>query len=76
MSGALHQVRPREVAKVALGLGFEFRRQSGSHAIYKRRADGKRVVISIHSGVVKPGTLHAIIRDMGIGPEEFLRLVK
>ncbi|MGH9792603.1 MAG: type II toxin-antitoxin system HicA family toxin, partial [Candidatus Acidiferrales bacterium] len=29
-------------------LGFEFRRQRGSHAIYVRRRDNARVVIPMH----------------------------
>lgn len=49
--------------------GFIFRRQKGSHAVYKH-PDGRRVVIPIHSGQDIPtGTLRAILKDAGVEPE-------
>jgi predicted RNA binding protein YcfA (HicA-like mRNA interferase family) len=57
-------------------IGFVFDRQRGSHAVYFRPADGRRVVIPMHgSKDLKPGTLHSIIADMGLTIDEFtLRL--
>lgn len=49
MSPKLPVVSAKEVARVAQKLGFEFRRQSGSHAIYVRKQDGARVVIPMHA---------------------------
>ena len=37
----------KDLVRVALKLGFVFRRQSGSHAIYVRAGDQARVVIPI-----------------------------
>ncbi|HVX85535.1 MAG TPA: type II toxin-antitoxin system HicA family toxin [Phycisphaerae bacterium] len=69
-------VRARELARVAQALGFVFDRQRGSHAVYVRAADQRRVVIPMHAGAdLKPKTLHAIIVDLGISREEFLRLL-
>ncbi|MGD0127546.1 MAG: type II toxin-antitoxin system HicA family toxin [Terriglobia bacterium] len=49
------------MARVVRRLGFEFRRQAGSHAIYVRPTDHARVVIPMHSGVaIKRKTLRAI----------------
>ncbi len=54
-------------------MGFEFRRQRGSHAIYVRAADKARVVIPMHSGDLKRKTLRGIIADLKISVEEFRR---
>jgi predicted RNA binding protein YcfA (HicA-like mRNA interferase family) len=72
----LPAVTSKQLARVAQQLGFEFRRQTGSHAIYVRSSDGRRVVIPMHSGKdLKPKTLRAIVADLGISPEEFKTLV-
>lgn len=71
MSSKLPAVTAKELARVAQRLGFVFRRQSGSHAIYVRLADQARVVIPMHGGDVKPKTLRAIIQDLKISVEEF-----
>lgn len=76
MSSLLPQVKARDIVRVAKKLGFELDRQSGSHAIYRRKSDKRRVVVSIHAGKdVKPKTLYGIIKDMGIEPEEFKKLL-
>jgi predicted RNA binding protein YcfA (HicA-like mRNA interferase family) len=61
---------------VALKLGFEFRRQSGSHAIYVRERDTARVVIPMHAASgIKRKTLRGIIQDLRITVEEFRNLL-
>jgi len=72
----LPSVRARQVARVAESLGFGFDRQRGSHAIYYRVADKRRVVIPMHANTdLKPGTLRGIIADMGLTPERFIELL-
>ena len=72
---SLRQATARDLVRVAVKLGFSFKRQKGSHAIYKRDTDQKRAVIPMHgSRSIKPGTLRSILKDMDITPEEFLRL--
>jgi predicted RNA binding protein YcfA (HicA-like mRNA interferase family) len=76
MSPLLPQVKARDVVRVAKKLGFEFDRQSGSHAIYLRNSDKRRIVIPVHPAKdIKPKTLYGIIKDMGIEPEEFKKLL-
>ena len=76
MSAKLPVVTGKDAARVAQRLGFQFRRQRGSHAVYVRSADERRVVIPMHAGAdLKRKTLRAIIEDMGITTEEFTRLV-
>jgi predicted RNA binding protein YcfA (HicA-like mRNA interferase family) len=61
----------KELVRVAERLGFEFRRQRGSHAIYVRASDQARVVIPMHGGELKRKTLRAIIQDLKISVEQF-----
>jgi predicted RNA binding protein YcfA (HicA-like mRNA interferase family) len=64
--------RSKELARIAQRLGFEFRRQAGSHAIYVRARDQRRVVIPMHAARdIKRKTLRAIIEDLGLTVAEF-----
>ena len=76
MSPKLPVVTGKEVARVAARLGFDFRRQTGNHAIYVRSADRARVVIPMHSGAtIKRKTLRGIVEDLGITMERFIELL-
>ena len=68
----LPAVRARDVVRVAQSLGFVFDRQRGSHAIYYRTSDCRRITVPVHSGKdLRPKTLRGIIADMGLTPDEF-----
>jgi predicted RNA binding protein YcfA (HicA-like mRNA interferase family) len=71
----LPAVRPRDAARVAEAVGFVLDRQRGSHAIYLRESDRRRVVIPMHAKDLKPGTLRGIIADMGLTPDRFGELL-
>ena len=76
MSRKLPIIKARKLVKVAKKLGFELDRQSGSHAIYYRKSDRRRIVVPIHAGKdLKPKTLYGIIKDMGLNVDEFKRLL-
>ncbi|MHB1646975.1 MAG: type II toxin-antitoxin system HicA family toxin [bacterium] len=76
MSPKIPHIDSKKVIRVALKLGFEFDRKSGSHEVYYRKADKRRIVVHVHSGKdIKPKTLHGIIKDMGLEVEEFLNLL-
>ena len=76
MSKRLPQVKAKDVLRIAKKLGFEPDRQSGSHAIYYRSSDKRRIVVPIHLGKdIKRKTLYGIIKDMGIEVEEFIELL-
>jgi len=74
LSAELPAVTPKQLARIAERLGFEFRRQRGSHAIYVRSSDQARVVIPMHSGDLKRKTLRGIVADLKISLEEFHRM--
>jgi predicted RNA binding protein YcfA (HicA-like mRNA interferase family) len=62
MNPKLPAVTGKELARVARKLGFELRRQKGSHAIYVRPSDNRRAVIPMHAHKdLKPKTLRGII---------------
>jgi predicted RNA binding protein YcfA (HicA-like mRNA interferase family) len=65
----------QDLVRVAQKLGFAFRRQRGSHAIYVRQSDQARVVIPMHRGEIKRKTLRAILQDLKISVEEFANMM-
>ena len=72
----LPAVVARDVIRVAERLGFMFDRQKGSHAVYVRLADKRRLVIPVHKGRdLKPGTLRGLIEDMGLSVEAFISML-
>lgn len=69
-------VSAREFLRIAEKTGFTFDRQKGSHAVYYRAADKRRLVIPMHKGRdLNPGTLHGLIADMGLSVVEFAALL-
>lgn len=64
------------LAKVSESKGFRWVRSNGSHNIF-RNASGKIIVIPDHGSqvIVRP-LLRKILRDIGISPEEYDRLLK
>ena len=64
----------REVARVLERVGFVFRRQRGSHMVYRRHEPPSRIVVPDHRRLRK-GTLQQILRDAGLTPEEFVDLL-
>jgi predicted RNA binding protein YcfA (HicA-like mRNA interferase family) len=71
----LPSLTPRELARVARKLGFVFDRQKGSHAVYLRASDKRRVVIPMHNRDLKPGTLHGLVKDLGTSVEQLIALL-
>ena len=71
MTPKLPTATAKDLVRVAERLGFVFRRQRGSHAIYVRDSDRARVVIPMHKGELKRKTLRGIIQDLKITVEEF-----
>ena len=76
MTSKLPQIKAKDLIRIALKLDFKFDRQSGSHAIYYRKSDKRRIVIPVHhSKDIKPKTLLGIISDMGLKKDEFRKLL-
>ncbi len=61
--------------KVLLFLGFEIKRQRGSHVFY-RHADGRYTTLPHHKGRdIGRSLTRAILRQIEISPEEFIQLL-
>ena len=67
-------VRGGQVVK-AEKAGFIVARINGSHHIMKH-ADGRRTTVPVHQGRdIRPGTLRAILRDIGLSPDDLKELL-
>ena len=67
----------KEFSKILKKLGFEFKRQQGSHMFFEH-SDGRTTVIPNHPGEeIDRGLLNKIIKhDLQISRKEFMRLIK
>lgn len=70
--GSVPVLKPREVAALLEGLGFEEVRQRGSHKQY-RHPDGRATTVPFHGGRdVSPTLLRKIAQDIGLTVPELL----
>ncbi|HUT77252.1 MAG TPA: type II toxin-antitoxin system HicA family toxin [Polyangia bacterium] len=67
--------RPEDVVHVARGIGFVLDRQKGSHAVYLREIDRRRIVVPMHRGDLKTGTLRGLVSDMGLTVDRFVEIL-
>ncbi|MHB8834826.1 MAG: type II toxin-antitoxin system HicA family toxin [Candidatus Methylomirabilia bacterium] len=70
----LPRVSGRECIRALKRLGFQERRQEGSHIVLRRADPFGQLVVPDHRELDR-GTLRAIIRQAGISVEEFIRLL-
>ena len=61
-------VNGTDAAKALCRLGFEVKRQTGSHLIMRK--DGRTVVVPMHKPI-KPGTLGGLIEQAGVSVDAF-----
>jgi predicted RNA binding protein YcfA (HicA-like mRNA interferase family) len=72
----LPRITARQAEKVIRELGFELRRQSGSHKIFWNDDIGKRITLPCHGHkIIHPKIVRDIIRDSGVSSEEFFDLL-
>ena len=74
MTPKLPSLKPKQVLKILKRAGFEIDHQTGSHITLLNNKTNTRVTLSMHSKDTKKGTLHGIIKNSGLTPEEFLDL--
>lgn len=70
----LPRVSGRECVKALGKAGFYFKRQHGSHIILRKDNPFAQLVVPDHKELDK-GTLRAIIRQSGLGVDEFIKLL-
>jgi predicted RNA binding protein YcfA (HicA-like mRNA interferase family) len=73
MGEHLPQLKPQELIRVLEGLGFVFKRQTGSHKIYYHPE--KKIVISVpdHARDIKRGLLFGFLRQLHLSVSEFIK---
>ena len=71
----LPPISGKKLIHVLMHLGFETKRQSGSHVILEH-ADGRITVVPVHGNKgMPPGTLKAILKDCEITSNDFMELL-
>lgn len=70
----LPRISGRDCVNALSKAGFKLKRQHGSHIILRREEPFSQVVIPDHRELDR-GTLRAILRQVGIGVEEFKTLI-
>lgn len=71
--GNLSNISGREAVKVFIKMGYEFKRQTGSHIIL---AHPSKYSLSVpNHKELAPGLLRSLIRHSGATIEEFLKLL-
>ncbi len=76
MSPRLPAVSARQVIRVLRQSGWELDRVRGSHHVFRHPDYSTRVVVPLHGGDLRKGTLNAIIDGSGLTREEFLQRLR
>jgi predicted RNA binding protein YcfA (HicA-like mRNA interferase family) len=70
----LPRISGRDCVSALLKLGFQFKRQHGSHIILRRDVPFAQVVVPDHSEL-DTGTLRSVLRQAGISADVFSSLL-
>ena len=71
--GRLAGFKYRQVARRLRSFGYVFDRHGpGSHELWRHPDTRRKVTIPRHPGDMPEGTLRAVLREAGIGVDEFL----
>ena len=73
--GGLRYVSPTGAIRAFERAGWVFRRQKGSHYIMSKEGVFGLIVIPIHEGPLKLGTLRACLRVAGMTSDDFEKLL-
>ncbi len=70
----LPRLKGKEIVRTLEQAGFRVARTRGSHAVLKH-PDGRTTVVPLHSSeTIGPGLFRAILRDVEMSIEDFLKL--
>lgn len=76
MSTKIPIVKVKLFEKLLIAMGFEIKRQSGSHVFY-RHSDGRYTTLPHHGNQdLGRSLIRQILREINITPEEFIELLK
>jgi len=66
-------IKGREMIAILIKLGFKDVGGKGSHIRFKHQ-DGRKTQVAVHPKPIPQGTLRAILRQIELTPEEFMKL--
>ena len=76
MSSKLPIVKVNLLEKLLIYLGFEVKRQKGSHVFY-RHPDGRYTTLPHHGNQeIGRSLLRQVLREIEVSPERFIELLK
>ena len=67
--------KPEKLIKLFQGLGYEIRRQSGSHVVLIHDKQPLPITIPKHSGDVQPEIIQGLIKRAGISRSKYFKLL-
>lgn len=77
MSSQLPSLKPRQIVQLLRAKGFEEKRITGSHHIFRHPETGNIVPVPIHGNRdIKRGTLHNILRQADVSIAELQEWLK
>lgn len=70
-------IKPKELLRALLKVGFEIKRQRGSHVFIERvhNAETRMTSISLHNKPMPYGTFRAVLKQAGLSEEELNELL-
>jgi len=72
----LPQISAKEIIKVLHKLNFKLKSQRGSHIKFIREYEyGKETIIIPNHKVLRPGTLHSILKQLNLDVNKFQKLL-
>ena len=72
----LPRITAKQAEKVICKLGFELRRQSGSHKTFWNEYTRKRITLPFHGHkILHPKIVRNIIMDSGVNSNDFIDLL-
>jgi len=70
----LPAITSKRLVKLFEKIGFQIDHCSGSHFVLYNEISKKRITIPSHSKDLPKGTLMSILREAGIGRDDFLKM--
>ena len=68
-------INVKQFEKLLFQLGFEFKRQKGSHVFY-RHPDGRYTTLPHHGNqLISRSLIRQILREIELSADEFIRLI-
>lgn len=71
MSNRIPTITPKQLVRVLELMGFEKKRQRGSHAFFIHQ-DSRHTTVPIHSKDIKRNLLRKILKDIRVSEDEFI----